>query len=306
MAVVLVVCMLLVGHLNFKAWATLSKNSCLSLGFASRAIRCRPRSVATACAGNGKFKANNHGSVNLDEPDEEGLVRVEVPMGPGKGNLSVWQDAGMAEKIAEDTRRPVTNAALLLSRAADASIAFAMKGAPEETGLAVWPAAAFLGQFLVNCPSFVRGKSVVELGCGVGVPGICAAVAGAREVLFTDLDVEALNLARRNVADSGITCPVSFAEVDWSAEETWPKPLPPCDVIIAADILFFQDVHKDLIRFCDALLPDDGRALICDPRKRLMRPGFMEKCQDADLEVGTMFETEDMVLLNAMRLVAPP
>lgn len=237
--------------------------------------------------------------------EDEGLVRVQVPLGPGKGNLSLWQDAEMADKVAGDALRPISNAALLLSKSTDAPLAFAMKGAPDKTALAVWPAGTFLGQFLVNCPSFVRGKSVVELGCGVGIAGICAGRAGAREVLFTDLDPVGLDLAGRNAAESAVPCPVSFAAVDWLEEATWPEPLPPCDVVLAADVLHFQEAQGGLVRFLDALLPDDGRALICDPRKRLMRPGFVEMCEDAGLEISTLFETPDMVLLNVMRLVAP-
>lgn len=43
---------------------------------------------------------------------------------------------------------------------------------------------------LCVCNAFVqevRGKGVLELGCGVGLPGVVAAVAGAEEVILTDM-----------------------------------------------------------------------------------------------------------------------
>ena len=33
----------------------------------------------------------------------------------------------------------------------------------------------------------VRGKGVLELGCGVGLPGVAAAIAGAEQVILTDM-----------------------------------------------------------------------------------------------------------------------
>lgn len=245
---------------------------------------------------------------HVDDLQGLALDRVEIALGPGKGNVSIWQDASMEERIAEEISRPISQATqpeLLLSSAADVSLATAMKKVPEQTGHAVWPSAAFLGQFLVSCPSFVRGKSVVELGCGVGLPGICAGLAGAKEVLFTDLDPVALQLAKKNVEENGVECPTDFAIIDWGDESTWPQPLPACDIIIAAEVLYFQDSHASLVKFADALLDDTGRAFICEPRKRMFRRAFMDLCIDEGFEIGNLFDTPEMVLLNMMRLVAP-
>lgn len=34
---------------------------------------------------------------------------------------------------------------------------------------------------------YFKGKRVIELGCGIGVPGLAAAVLGAQEVVLTDM-----------------------------------------------------------------------------------------------------------------------
>ena len=36
------------------------------------------------------------------------------------------------------------------------------------SGDIIWPASIALARLIVHCPSFVRGKRVVELGCGLG------------------------------------------------------------------------------------------------------------------------------------------
>jgi predicted nicotinamide N-methyase len=59
----------------------------------------------------------------------------------------------------------------------------------------------------------LRGLRVVELGCGLAIPSIAAARAGA-EVLATDSDAEALELVERNARQNGVR--VETAMVDWT------------------------------------------------------------------------------------------
>jgi predicted nicotinamide N-methyase len=58
----------------------------------------------------------------------------------------------------------------------------------------VWPAAQLLARVFQAEPAWVRGKSVLDLGCGGGVAGIAAAKAGVRcrreACLATAWDVE--------------------------------------------------------------------------------------------------------------------
>ena len=55
----------------------------------------------------------------------------------------------------------------------------------------VWDCALVLAKFLANETYFPRGffadKRVIELGCGIGVPGFAAAALGAKEVVLTDM-----------------------------------------------------------------------------------------------------------------------
>lgn len=50
----------------------------------------------------------------------------------------------------------------------------------------------------------VRGKTVLDLGCGSGPIAIAAALEGARHVVAADVMVEACNLARKNAEKNGV------------------------------------------------------------------------------------------------------
>src|SRR3954470_2415454 len=80
----------------------------------------------------------------------------------------------------------------------------------------------------------LRGCRVVELGCGLGVPSLVAARAGA-EVLATDADDEALELLERNARENDLA--VETARVEWDAPDDLVA-RGPFDVVLAADVLY--------------------------------------------------------------------
>ncbi len=68
------------------------------------------------------------------------------------------------------------------------------------TGLALWLGSEVLCQHLVDNPNLVRGKSVLELGAGLGLCGIACHYLGANRVLLTDGDTDVLENLRHNVS----------------------------------------------------------------------------------------------------------
>ena len=76
----------------------------------------------------------------------------------------------------------------------------------EDYGGMVWPAAKTIGSLLSANPERVRGKTVLELGCGTGLSGIVAAKCGAR-VLFSDKrdPPEILDNCKENCVLNGLT-----------------------------------------------------------------------------------------------------
>mmetsp|Transcript_75550 Transcript_75550/g.125982 ORF Transcript_75550/g.125982 Transcript_75550/m.125982 type:complete len:277 (-) Transcript_75550:248-1078(-) len=62
----------------------------------------------------------------------------------------------------------------------------------------IWPTCLILARYLCAHPALIRGRTVVELGAGVGGAGLVCAALGARRVVLTDM-LDALPLISDNV-----------------------------------------------------------------------------------------------------------
>ena len=98
----------------------------------------------------------------------------------------------------------------------------------------------------------LRGRRVVELGCGLAVPSIAAARAGAA-VLATDACAEALALAARNARANGVR--IETAAVDWAAPEELVARAP-FDIVLAADVLYERASVAPLLSLLPRLAPE--------------------------------------------------
>jgi predicted nicotinamide N-methyase len=109
-------------------------------------------------------------------------------------------------------------------------------------------------------PMELGGLRMVELGCGLAVPSIAAARAGA-DVLATDSDAEALELVERNARENGVD--VATAMVDWTRPEELVS-RGPFDLVLAADVLYERASVAPLLSLLPRLAPvawlaDPGR-----------------------------------------------
>jgi predicted nicotinamide N-methyase len=126
-------------------------------------------------------------------------------------------------------------------------------------GAMLWPASIALAHDLSARAELLRGKRVLELGAGTGVPGIVAASLGAT-VLQIDRSEVAIHLSRLNAQrneQAGLVARVAEWDAFHSDE--------PFDLIIAADVLYVTNMHDRLRAICDAYLAPGGTALFADP-----------------------------------------
>ncbi|CAE7232602.1 eef1akmt3 [Symbiodinium natans] len=112
------------------------------------------------------------------------------------------------------------------------------------TGGRLWDAGIFLAHWLASFgpePVEFKGKAILELGSGCGLPGIVAAHLSGGKAVFTDRRA-VLPLVKHNVA---VNCPnlnTHVLELDWVMEEHRQSISKQCghafDVILMSDLLY--------------------------------------------------------------------
>lgn len=124
----------------------------------------------------------------------------------------------------------------------------------------LWPSAIALARAVAR--RSLRGRRVLELGAGLGLPGLAAAVGGAR-VTVTDWAPEAIVAAQDNAARNGVE--VEALVSDWrDASELVARA--PWDLVLLADVLY-EERNVDALL---ALLPRlGGEILLADPDRAI-------------------------------------
>ncbi len=131
----------------------------------------------------------------------------------------------------------------------------------------VWPSAIGLARYVTRRLS-VDGKRILELGCGLGVVGVAAALQGAH-VLCTDYEEDALAFARHNSRRNGCR-QVSFRLVDWRRPALRRR----YDTILASDVIYEARNFGPLVALLQRFLARGGYALFADPQRPNAVPFF--------------------------------
>lgn len=125
----------------------------------------------------------------------------------------------------------------------------------------------------------------IELGCGCGLLGIAAMLAGMR-VTLSDHDAEAVNLAVANARLNGLEDAQGMV-LDWNDPGNRQF-----DVLLASDVLYESELHEPLLHVAARMLNENGSLRIGDPGRRLARAfleravarGWAVEIYDADLQ----------------------
>jgi len=164
---------------------------------------------------------------------------------------------------------PGSDVSLLVTRPADTDALLNQTVDDPEQNLPywaeLWPSGIALAAAIVECPDIVRGKDVLELGCGVGITAAIALAAGAN-LLATDYSWESLALTK-------ITClrytgiEPRIMHLNWRQPTAdllkgHPQGYP---VVLAADVLYERRDIDPLLDLFDRIVAPEGELWLAEP-----------------------------------------
>jgi len=120
----------------------------------------------------------------------------------------------------------------------------------------------------------LRGKTVVEVGCGLGFVGLAAAMTQGSRVIFCDREPLAIHCALSSAQLNGLEVH-SVEDISKSSQGVagavldWASPLhtlaQSADVVLGADCLYDPATAAMLANTCKHVLGEDGVVVICEP-----------------------------------------
>src|SRR3954451_10236375 len=155
-----------------------------------------------------------------------------------------------------------------------------------------WPSGRVLAETVAAAPP-APATRVLELGCGLALPSIAAARAGA-QVLATDGASDAVAFAAHSFALNEVEGEVAL--VAWAEQGEALAERGPWDLVLAADVFYLQANVKLALRLLPWLLAPGGEIWLADPR----RAGTRDFLASARATFSIATETHDKVAVHRL------
>lgn len=181
-----------------------------------------------------------------------------------------------------------------------------------EGGLKIWECSLDLVHYIARNPDIVRGKRVLELGCGQGLPGICALIHGqASNVMFQDYNEEVLEKATtKTVSLNANATPdaevlLSRCDFRYGSWESLALTLDKesFDVILMSETLYNTAYYDSLLSIINHCLTPEGLVVIGTKTLYFGLGGGLFEFQQHLLRGGNLFTLEVVEKLNDLKSI---
>jgi predicted nicotinamide N-methyase len=143
------------------------------------------------------------------------------------------------------------------TKALEAAHAARLDDLPPPYWAFAWPGGQALARYLLDHPSDVAGKTVLDFGSGSGLVAIAAAKAGAARVAAAEIDSLARAAMTLNAAANGASFDIIEADII-GAEPEW-------NTALVGDMCYEQPLADRLVAWLHKLSANGACVLIGDP-----------------------------------------
>lgn len=183
--------------------------------------------------------------------------------------------SAIAPFIEETVALPWSNRSIKITRPADIDLLLDNASRDPEENLPywaeIWPSGLAIADLLGIKPEFVSGRTVFELGSGIGTTAIAALQAGA-ELIVSDYSPESLTLCRFNTQRNTGKQPETL-QLNWRAlsEEARSAIGYGFAVVLAADVLYETRDIEPLLGFFEQIVAPGGLLILGEPGRDVAR-----------------------------------
>lgn len=159
-----------------------------------------------------------------------------------------------------------------------------------------WPGGQALARWMLDHPKEIRGRTVVDMGCGAALAAVAASRAGARRAIAVDTDPNALIAARETAHLNDVTI-----ETRWGDLRDF---IPENGAILCAGDLWYERVLARLATTRLRGLADAGHRVVCADPGRPGRPRKnCKKMASYQIDVAESFEIKRTVQCEVFELM---
>ena len=162
----------------------------------------------------------------------------------------------------------------------------------------VWPSAMAMIAFLEQHPEYIKGKNLLELAAGLGLPSFYASQFASATIL-SDYDLEAVRWMEKNIQENGLEN-IQAQQINW---HQLPANLEP-ETLLLCDVNYDPHQFEALLKMIQVFLSRGTTILLTTPQRLVARPFISELLQQALLnEVMEIQQDEKLHLINVLVLV---
>lgn len=234
-----------------------------------------------AADSNQKPVLRKEATIRLTESGKEAtLVSRTFPVFPDGSSVTVWEWKNSAKVVnaywdAQGQIMATANQKPML----------------DPFGLVSWPGSVLAARELyLHAEEAVVNQTVVVFGAGVGVETQAVAMLGPRQVIATDIHPTTLQQLEYGVSrNDRIPSTENFVQtqvLDLFLTKN-EQPIPPCDLLVVADVLYSEQLASQVCRRCAEALEANPNIKILVTDSQRFVPTFIDELNEALESVST-------------------